>query len=60
MVYWKIINLDALKEHKVKVIELSDGKTILEINIAEIPHNLTVADFLTFLQEEGVILKFNK
>ena len=53
---WKI-NEEKARPYNLKLIDIGSGNTLLLINLDEIPRGFYVADFIDFIQREGIVLK---
>lgn len=51
---WKIVNKK--KGRKLHLSEI-DGTGIIQINLKYIPRGMTIVDFITFIEEEGIVIR---
>ena len=56
-VKWKILDLDKAKEARLKLVDINEDTTYLEINLNDIPNGMTVVDWIEMLLRDGIIFK---
>lgn len=56
-VKWKILDLDKAKEAKLKLVDINEDTTYLEMNLNDIPKGMTVVDWIEMLLRDGIIFK---
>ena len=53
---WSIIDQIKADAYNLKLLEVND-KHFLVISIKDIPNDVTVSDYIKFIQETGIVLK---
>ena len=56
-VKWKILDLDKAKEARLKLVDINEDTTYLEMNLNDIPKGMTVVDWIEMLLRDGIIFK---
>lgn len=51
---WEIVNTEKGKELKLEVLDCG----ILMINLKYIPSGMSIDDFISYIQKEGIALKY--
>lgn len=54
---WKILDLDKAKEARLKLVDINEDTTYLEMNLNDIPKGMTVVDWIEMLLRDGIIFK---
>lgn len=53
---WKIIDQEKAEKAKIKLLEVDNETSLLEINVMDIPKGWTVANWISFLQVSNIIV----
>lgn len=56
-VKWRILDLDKAKEAKLKLVDINEDTTYLEMSLNDIPNGMTVVDWIEMLLRDGIIFK---
>lgn len=54
---WKVLNIDKAKQAKIKLLDIDEKTTLLEMNLADVPNGWTVVDWINHLIEDGIIFR---
>jgi hypothetical protein len=54
---WQIKDVDKANEAKVRITELGNEVSFLEINVQDIPKRWTIVEWIDILLENGIIFK---
>lgn len=57
LVTWHILDRERAQEQKLELIDLGNGRTLLAINICNIPQGMSIADYIEFIQRTGIVVK---
>lgn len=54
-VKWKILDIEKAKEAKIRLMDINEETTFLEMNLANIPKGITIIDWIETLLDTGII-----
>ena len=55
---WRILKEKEAEKYHIQLIKIGDDKALLSIDLAYIPQNMSIVEYLNWLRETGVILNF--
>lgn len=53
---WRILDDAKAKELHIELIEIKEGRALLSIEAAYIQHGMSFDEYITFIQEKGIVV----
>ena len=55
---WRILKDKETEKYHIQIVKIDDDRAVLNIDVAYIPQNMSIVEYLNWLRETGVILNF--